>query len=441
MPRAQHRTKTTTSGLALIMGLITERITERITVLITVLGLLVAGPVIAADTTDTTSATDTTTDTDATTATASPAAEPALDGYPPVYTRWQSFTSEEGLPNDHIFWVEVDQVRGDRIWLGTENGLACLHLEDSSIKTWTPAQGLGHQAVMSVEVDAATGDVWVATFGGLSRLSGGKVVRNFDQFNSGLANDVVYAVVALDGEIWAATTAGASRYNPRTDEWSIYTSLNMPSDENWCYNLSADDGRLYIAAWGGGIIEYTVAEDRFQHYLDPDGEFEIELFPNDGLVHNITTSPSYTDGLLWATTYFGLSVYDGRRWRSYFDHDSGLASNFINLGRARPGSHTGWICTDKGLSALNWDTGKWTTYKPDPEHHGAGLIELWDGGDKQTTIKGDANIAHNFVLSIDFHGNDVWVGTSHGLSHGIGQPAAATPEPPGQTGAAAGGAS
>ena len=194
---------------------------------------------------------------------------------------------------------------------------------------------------MSVEVDPDTGDVWVATFGGLSWLSGGKVVKNFTQFNSGLANDVVYAVMRCTGR-------GVGRHHRRHQplrpaepgEWKIYTSLNMPTDENWCYNLSAGDGKVFIAAWGGGIIEYDVAKDHFRHYIDPDGEFEIELFPNDGLVHNITTSPSYESGLLWATTYFGLSVYDFRRWRSYFDHDSGLASNFINLGRARPGHRT-----------------------------------------------------------------------------------------------------
>jgi len=345
-------------------------------------------------------------------------AEVGTEGYPPVYEHWVSYTTEQGLPDDHVYWVEVDRVRGDRVWLGTDNGLVSLSFADHALTTWGPDGGLGHQAVMSVEVEPTTGDVWVATFGGLSWLSGGRVVRNFTQVNSGLANDVVYSVVSLDGEVWAATTAGTSRFNPRTGEWKIYSALNMPTDENWCYNLTAGDGKVFIAAWGGGIIEYDKAGDHFRHYLDPDNEFEIELFPNDGLVHNITTSPSYDSGLLWATTYFGLSVYDFRRWRSYFDHDSGLASNFINLGRARPGTHTGWICTDKGLSALNFDTKRWVTYKPDPEHHGAGIVELWDGSEQVEVRRTATGIAHNFVLSVDFDGDDIWVGTSHGLSHG-----------------------
>jgi ligand-binding sensor domain-containing protein len=353
------------------------------------------------------------------TAVATVAATEQLDGFPPVVERWQTISTADGLPNDHVFWVEADEVRGDRVWLGTEGGLACYLPADGSTEVWNRDDGLGHRAVMSVAVDPATGDVWAATFGGLSWLSGGAVVRNFTQLDSGLANDVVYGVVVYRGEVWAATTAGTSRYTLASGEWKIYSALNMPSEENWCYNLSAGDGRVFIAAWGGGIIEYDIDRDRFQAYLDPDGEFEIELFPNDGLVHNIVTSPSWGDGLLWATTYFGVSVYDGRRWRSYFDHDSGLASNFINLGRAQPGTHNGWICTDKGLSVLDHDSNRWVTYKPAEDHDGTGVVELWQGGDKVAVQAADTTVAHNFVLSVDFLGDEVWVGTSHGLSRGF----------------------
>jgi ligand-binding sensor domain-containing protein len=30
--------------------------------------------------------------------------------------------------------------------------------------------------------------------------------------------------------------------------------------------------------------------------------------------------------------------------------------------------------------------------------------------------------AHNYILGIDFQGNDIWVATADGLSHGIRQP-------------------
>ena len=35
--------------------------------------------------------------------------------------RWENFTTANGLPDNHVFCVLVD---GNRIWAGTENGLA-----------------------------------------------------------------------------------------------------------------------------------------------------------------------------------------------------------------------------------------------------------------------------------------------------------------------------
>ncbi len=51
---------------------------------------------------------------------------------------------------------------------------------------------------------------------------------------------------------------------------------------------------------------------------------------------------------MWASTYFGLSRYDGRHWRGYMDHDSGLASKFINLAKGRSATCC-YNATDLGL--------------------------------------------------------------------------------------------
>jgi len=35
--------------------------------------------------------------------------------------RWENFTTENGLPDNHVFQIKVD---GNRVWAATENGLA-----------------------------------------------------------------------------------------------------------------------------------------------------------------------------------------------------------------------------------------------------------------------------------------------------------------------------
>ncbi|RKY91379.1 hypothetical protein DRQ15_05135, partial [candidate division KSB1 bacterium] len=71
----------------------------------------------------------------------------------------------------------------------------------------------------------------------------------------------------------------------------------------------------------------------------------------------------------------------------------------------------------------DYDLNRWVTYKrneKDPEYRG--IIEIYQGKKLVETRKTKTGIAHNFVLSVDFDGDDVWVGTSHGLSHGILNP-------------------
>ena len=202
-------------------------------------------------------------------------------GEPFVYTQWETFYAEEGgLPNDHIFAITAD---GDSLWVGTEDGLALY--EKGKWRSWREKDGLPWRVVSAIAVSEKTGDVWVGLFGGgLARYSGGRF-DHFNQFNSGLVNDVVYGVAVLDDTVWVATTAGMSALNTVTGEWEIYTEKNAPMEEIWCYSVDAGDGKVYAAVWGGGILEWDVKTRRWNAHRDPDREMEIDLYRDDGLVH------------------------------------------------------------------------------------------------------------------------------------------------------------
>jgi ligand-binding sensor domain-containing protein len=92
--------------------------------------------------------------------------------------RFENFTTQNGLPDNHVYAVLVD---GDRIWAGTENGLAVY--ENHAWKTYTTKDGLAHRAVLSLALDKRTGDVWAGTMGGLSRISAGRI-ESYTQLNS-----------------------------------------------------------------------------------------------------------------------------------------------------------------------------------------------------------------------------------------------------------------
>jgi ligand-binding sensor domain-containing protein len=345
-------------------------------------------------------------------------AVPAADGgMPYVYTDWKQFSVEDGLPNDHIFAIEVV---GDKVWIGTEDGLARLDKKTGKIRSWKEKDGLPWRAVSALAVDPVTGDLWLGLFGGgLARFTGGRF-DHWHQLNSGLVNDVVYGVAVENDHVWAATTAGASRFNTKTGEWTIYNEKNAPMEEIWNYGISYDDGKVYLGVWGSGVLEFDIATEKWKDYLDPDGEMEIDLYRDDGIVHVITTGTSHIDGTLWVSTYFGASRYDGRHWRGYFAHECGLPSDFINAVAGR-NANEAWFGTDKGLGVVaDFASDTWVTYTRVGDEK-KGLAVVSRGTEVLETIETGLGIPHNYVLWIEIDGDDAWIGTSKGLAWARGK--------------------
>jgi ligand-binding sensor domain-containing protein len=337
-------------------------------------------------------------------------AKPVIPAMPRF--RFENFTTANGLPDDHVFSVLVD---GDRIWAGTQNGLGLY--ENGTWKTYTTKDGLAHRAVTSLALDKRTGDVWAGTMGGLSRISGGRI-DTFTQLNSGLSNDVVYGVSVESENVWVATAAGACKLDLHTNQWSLFNERNTPMIEIWVYGVSATPTKVYYAVWGSGILEYDQQKKIWDKYEDPDGETEMVLFKDQGLIHEITTSVSYVDNILWAATYFGDSRYDGRYWHNFLTKDSGLPSNFTNVVKGVDAKRA-WFGTDKGLAY--YDGTNWAVYRPSMTT-GKPEMTVRDAKGNVSPVTVSTAPAHNYVLGIDFQGDDIWVATAKGLSHGIHQP-------------------
>jgi ligand-binding sensor domain-containing protein len=335
---------------------------------------------------------------------AAPSEPPRMPHY-----RWVNYTTANGLPNNHVYTVLVD---GNRIWAGTDDGLAVF--ENGKWKTYTTKDGLAQQAVLSLALDKRTGDVWAGTMGGLSRISDGRI-DTFTQLNSGLSNDIVYGVSVQGEYVWVATAAGACRLNLNTGEWSLYNDRNTPMREIWAYGVSAAQDKVYYAIWGSGLLEYNQKTKAWDIYEDPDHETEMVLFKNQGLIHDIVSSVSYVDKIVWVSTYFGDSRYDGRYWHNFLTKDSGLPSNFTNSVKGVDANRA-WFCTDKGLAYF--DGTNWAVYTPSLKT-GKPEMLVRDAKGNVTHVPVTTAPVNNYMLGIDFHGRDVWVATAGGLSHGI----------------------
>lgn len=239
--------------------------------------------------------------------------------------RWETWTTRDGLPSNRVFAVRTD---GRRLVAGTDAGLAVR--EGGQWRVWGTAEGLPHPLVLSLDISPRTGEIWIGTAGGLARLSGGRLDA-WTQLDSGLSNDFVHGVRAEPDQdaVWAATAMGACRLDLRTGTWTVYTHENTPMREPWTYGVAFGGDHLYVGAWGAGILELTRSTGRWREFRDPDGQFEIDLLPDDGPVNDVTSAVDLSDGVLWASSYFGLSRYDGRQWRTFHPPTSGLPSDFV----------------------------------------------------------------------------------------------------------------
>jgi len=321
----------------------------------------------------------------------------------PLFREWKNFTVEDGLPSNKVSTVRVD---GDRVWVGTDKGLAIF--EDGEFSVITTEDGLSHNYVLGIDISELTGEVWIATMSGLTRWSAGEMTV-YTQFNSGLANDVIYSVVTDEEYVWTATAAGASKFNTYTDQWEIFNEQNAPMHEPWTYGVARSDEKIYIAAWGGGVLEYFKDSGQFRVHKDPDHQMQIDLYPDDGVAHDITTVTYYENKTLWVGTYFGLSRYDGARWNSYYKKDSGLVSDFINYLKAQ--GPVVYICTDSGFSTFNGE--RWVTYT---NENGAGKIAVTDGV-SSSEMTSATTLANNFIWGMDVDGDEIWLATANGLSY------------------------
>jgi ligand-binding sensor domain-containing protein len=323
------------------------------------------------------------------------------------YDRFETLTVDDGLPSNKVTTVLV---AGDDLWVGTDSGLA--RRRGGAWRTWSEADGLGHRYVTSLALDPRTGDLWASTLGGLSRLSGG-AVRNFTQLDSGLMNDVVYQVVA-DGElVWAATAAGTSALDPTTGSWVLYDHENSIMHEPWCYSIALGPARTWVGIWGGGVAELDRTSGHWREYRDPDKEMEVDLLRDDGPIHEVTSFVAWDAGLLWQATYFGLSRYDGRRWRTFRKSDTGLPGDFINHVAAR--GRKAFLGTDEGFGVLDGETA--VSYKAIVG--GGSDVTVYRDGELVEEYRLPTGPGDNYVLWTHPDEDEVWIATASGLSRGV----------------------
>ncbi|MGA3170912.1 MAG: two-component regulator propeller domain-containing protein [Chthoniobacteraceae bacterium] len=246
------------------------------------------------------------------------------------------------------FPVSLASDAAGNVWVGTEGNGVWKY--DPVKKMWTQfttKDGLGDNCVYALAVDQQ-GCVWAG------HLNHGVSVYNGDKWsNYGLVDgplgDRVFAIAVCpkDGDVWIASDMGLARYSEKRADWDYYTRASgLPSDQIQCIAFDKN-GRIYAGTQCDGIA-FADADDDYAKWHCVTALPTIAPTPiGDGLPSNLingmmplTGFPAIKDGLtadpMLALTPFGMAESDdGTRWeftrgKDWKDHTPGALQRMGN---------------------------------------------------------------------------------------------------------------
>jgi hypothetical protein len=176
---------------------------------------------------------------------------------------WTPYTTASGLVNDAVFAVEVEPLpAGDRVWLGTLDGLSRL---DTAAGEWTTYTRMDFDMPRAGIADLQLGPdgrVWMASLGGGLYAFDGNEWQVFRTNNSEIPYNLVQSLVhAAEGRIWLGigipNAAGGVIAELSEDGWATYTPRTSGYTGGEPVSLAIDaDGRLWIGTRTDGIVIY-----------------------------------------------------------------------------------------------------------------------------------------------------------------------------------------
>jgi diguanylate cyclase (GGDEF)-like protein len=232
------------------------------------------------------------------------------------------------------------------------------------------------------------GFIWIGTHNtGLYRYDGYQAVRYAHRPADArsLPNDQISALFEDGaGRLWIGSQAGLARYNPTTDDFTLFAAPAGPKNNRLITRIIGDGrGGMWLGTWGG-LQHFDPATGKFVQYVHRDGDAD-SLNSND--VNAIALDHR---GGLWVATWPGGIDYlpaGSKKFVHFRVDDSASPDPKLNLVRALffDREHRLWIGTERG--AYRWTDGApWSSraHLPSPSSRISGFYQdrasaVWAG--------------------------------------------------------------
>ncbi|MFY0689311.1 MAG: hypothetical protein JXQ90_19225 [Cyclobacteriaceae bacterium] len=315
----------------------------------------------------------------------------------------------KSIPNNFVH--AIDQDRNQNIWIGTDAGISMLtrneEFESYTYDITDPAS-LGSDVVNDIYFDKQN-RLWVGTlYSGVDVYDANEqIFRHFKNARGteaikGNANNIMDFTEDLSGNFWlAADGGGLIKYTIENDRYEYI--LNDPLDNNSPTNnkviaMDVDDmGDIWIGMWDGGVNRYNSSTDTFARYLhEPTNPFSIQ---NNNVFDLMVDSKGY----VWIATHSnGL----GR-----LDPNTGLVKRYVhNPSDPNSLSEGSFFHVYEDKSGMIWIGS-----------HNSGVARLDPKSDQITHFSRNENIPESLsdnavYVSFEDSKGRFWVGTNNGLN-------------------------
>ena len=289
-----------------------------------------------------------------------------LNYYHPIRNRFKNIRNipyKNSLSDNVVSCIVEDKDKN--LWIGTNDGGLNLYnpitqrFTSYTLQEDESARGIGSNNIKAVYVDEKKSLVYIGTHaGGLSILhrNSGQV-ENFNQRNSQLVNENVYAILPDgEGNLWLGTLSALVRFNP---EQQSFTTIEKEKD-----------GTPVVAK------QITTLFRDSHKRLWIGGEEGLSVFKQEGLdiqkasilpVSNVTklfTNCIYeaSNGVIWVGTREGFYCFNEKdKQIKRYNTTNGLPNNVV-YGILEDSFGRLWLSTNRGISCFNPETEKFRNF-------------------------------------------------------------------------------
>ena len=209
------------------------------------------------------------------------------------FVPWNDYFKNPVLPTlDDVRIYMIIQDRASNYWIGTQNGLYKVNLENSTVEVFQ--KELDDQHLLSANLvycilEDSEGLIWIATLSGLDVYNPvTKSIRHFRKGEKGLSDDFIITLCEdRKGQIWIGTSTYLNVYNKKDSAFSYY-SQEQGLPNNRIFEIVKDKNNELWITTGKGLCKFNEKLNSFQTFSIEDGL--------QGLEFNLRAACSCADG-------------------------------------------------------------------------------------------------------------------------------------------------